>query len=99
MIKHIVLFKVKETLPVEEMNEKLTEIKSDLEALMGTVDSLRFIETGINCNPKETYHLSLLAEFDDMDGLEAYATHPAHVAVGVKVRAILDQRACVDYLF
>jgi hypothetical protein len=33
-----------------------------------------------------------------MAGLEAYAVHPNHVAVGKIIREVLEQRSCVDYV-
>lgn len=99
MIKHIVLFKLKEVDGSEVHYEKLKALKDELEALLEKVETLEFIEVGINCNSNETYHLALTSEFKNMEGLEAYAVHPDHVAVGKKIRAVLDMRACVDYEF
>lgn len=99
MIKHIVLFKLTESVPVESFNEKLADIKIGLESLISKIDTLRSIEVGINCNPKESYQLALTCVFDDMAGLEFYASHPDHVAVGAKIREVLEMRACVDYSF
>ena len=99
MIKHIVLFKLKEEEAIELFQAKLKSLKVELEALIDKVESLKFIEIGINCNSNEQYHLALSSEFDDMAGLKAYAVHPDHVAVGKKIREVLDMRACVDYEF
>lgn len=97
MIKHIVLFKFKEDLPTEEKKNKSEKIKTDLEALVEKVETLRKMEVGININPDEDYDLSLVSEFDDMNGLKAYAVHPDHVKAGAAIREILEERACVDY--
>lgn len=97
MIKHIVLFKMREDIASEHKKSELLEIKADLEALVGKVPTLRSMEVGLNCNDKEQYDLSLVSVFEDMAGLEAYAVHPEHVAVGKRIRAMLDARACTDY--
>ena len=97
MIKHIVLFKMREDIDVDYKEKELTVIKGELEALMGKVPSLRSMEVGINCNKAEKFELALVSTFDDLAGLEAYAVHPDHVAVGKKIRAMLDVRACSDY--
>ena len=99
MIKHIVLFKLKKEASTEVQLTLLKSLKIELEELMGKVATLKFIEIGINCNPNEEYHLALTSEFDDMEGLEAYAVHPDHLAVGKKIREVLVLRACVDYEF
>ncbi|MFW5890001.1 MAG: Dabb family protein [Marinilabiliaceae bacterium] len=97
MIKHIVLFKFRDDLPEKEKARKLSSIKTDLEALTGKVETLKRMEVGINCNPDESYDLALTSEFEDMEGLKAYANHPEHLKVGAVIREILEQRACVDY--
>lgn len=97
MIKHIVLFKFNEDLPAGEKKSKLENIKADLEALIGKVETLRKMEVGLNLNPDEEYDLSLISEFDNMEGLNAYAVHPEHVKAGAAIREILEKRACVDY--
>ncbi len=97
MIKHIVLFKFRDDLPDTEKSKKMQSIKTDLEALTGKVGTLKRMEVGINSNPDESYDLALTSEFEDMEGLKAYANHPEHLKVSAVIREILDQRACVDY--
>lgn len=97
MIKHIVLFKMRDDIDVQEKASELAIIKTELENLMGRVPSLRSMEVGLNCNKAEKYELALVSTFDDLERLEAYAVHPEHVAVGKKIRAMLDMRACTDY--
>ena len=97
MIKHIVIFTFKSFECHAERHAAIQEIKNELEALLGVVPSLKEIEVGINCNPKEGNDLVLTTLFDDMAGLNAYAVHPAHQAVASKIGAIKIARACVDY--
>ncbi|PWD99843.1 Dabb family protein [Marinilabilia rubra] len=99
MIKHIVLFKFKENLEESEKSQRLEKIKTDLEALISKVETLKKMEVGLNCNPDEKYDLALISEFDSMEGLKAYAVHPEHVKAGSSIREILVERACVDYEF
>ncbi len=96
MIRHIVLFKMKAFENEALKQQKLTEIKNALEALQTAIPELKLIKAGININPLEQYDLSLLTEFDTMDDLQTYATHPKHVAVGKTIREVLESRACVD---
>jgi len=53
MIKHIVLFKLKNFQSEAEKAEKMNEIKVKLEALKSKIDFLRDIRVDICCNPKE----------------------------------------------
>lgn len=97
MIKHIVLFQMKKDVEPRVLETELATIKVRFGALLGIVPTLRSIEIGINCNPSESYNLSLEATFDDLEGLNAYAVHPDHQSVVKRVKAILNSRACVDY--
>lgn len=99
MIKHIVLFKMRDDIDAQQKETELKVIKAGLEALLGVVPSLRSMEVGLNCNPAEKFDLALISTFDDLDGLNAYAVHPDHVAVGKRIRAMLDVRACNDFEF
>ena len=53
MVRHIVMFKLKEfTSPAEKL-EKMQAIKSGLESLIDVIDVLRLIRVDFNCNPDE----------------------------------------------
>ncbi|GHT31876.1 stress responsive protein [Bacteroidia bacterium] len=97
MIKHRVLFKLKEFSSQEEKTLKINEIKSGLEALIDIIPQLKKIFVGVNINPKEGFDICLETEHDTLEDLNAYATHPDHLAVSKIIREVLDSRACVDY--
>lgn len=99
MIKHIVLFKLRDDVAQEVKGARLPQIRSQFLALMGEIPSLRSIEVGLNVNAGERFDLALVATFDDMDGLAAYAADPRHQAVARQVGEMLDARACTDFEF
>lgn len=90
---------MRDDIDASQKETELNVIKAGLEALLGIVPSLRSMEVGINCNPAEKFDLALISTFDDLDGLNAYAVHPDHLAVGKRIRAMLDVRACNDFEF
>ena len=94
MLKHIVLFQIKD---FPDREKVLQEIKQDLEGLVNSVPSLLSMEVGINDNPDEVYHLSLISTMEDMKGLQAYAIHPEHRNVAERIKAIAEARSAVDY--
>lgn len=96
MIKHIVMFKLKGT--PEERLEAATKFKDALMALPAQIPCLKSMEVGLNCNPAETWDLVLTGLVENMDDLEAYATHPLHVAAASIIKDCKDSRACVDYI-
>ncbi len=99
MIRHIVLFKFRTDIPGTEKRERLACIQTALEALPHSVEPLKRMEVGINCNPDEEFDLAITSEFESMEGLQSYVVHPEHLKVGKIIRNILEKRACVDYEF
>lgn len=100
MIKHVVMFKLKEFDTVSEKQAKMQEIKDKLEALIDIIDCLKLIRVDFNINPEETWDLILTTELPTLEDVKVYATHPAHVAVSKEVIApVKADRACVDFEF
>lgn len=97
MVKHIVMFKLKDTLSKDEKWEVMNRFKAAIEALPTKIDVIRKVFVGLNINEAETWDICLESEFDTLDDVKFYATHPDHVAAaGILKDAKLD-RACVDY--
>ena len=97
MVKHIVMFKLKETLSAEEKMDVMNRFKTAIEALPATINVIRKVFVGLNINGAETWDICLESEFDTLEDVKAYAVHPDHVAAaGILKDAKLD-RACVDY--
>lgn len=95
MIKHVVMWNIKENLPKEEI---MKIVKEKLEALPKEIEVLRKIELGINYKKKETGRdIVLYTEFDTKEDLEKYIVHPAHKEVGKYIREVVCDRVDVDY--
>ncbi|WP_071145127.1 Dabb family protein [Bacteroides ihuae] len=99
MIKHIVLFKLKDEISIEKKLAVMNKFKGAIEALPATIPVIRMIEVGLNVNPAESWNIALSSEFDSLDDLKVYATHPDHVAAGAILAETKESRACVDYEF
>lgn len=94
MVKHIVMFDFKE----ENKQANLEKAKAMLEDLMGKIPTLRGMEVGINFSEEErAMDLSLYSEFDDKEGLEVYATHPAHLEVVAFIKSVAVVSKVSDY--
>lgn len=96
MIRHIVIFQFDESKTTEA---ELLSIKADLENLVSVIPELNKMEVGINVNVNEQQDLVLIADVNDMNALEAYAKHPAHLEVAKRIGPIKTGRTCVDYTF
>lgn len=99
MVKHIVLFKLKGEVSADEKLAVMNKFKEAIEALPAKISVIRKIEVGLNMNPDETWNIALNSEFDTLEDLKFYATHPEHVAAGKILAETKESRACVDYEF
>lgn len=97
MVKHIVLFKLKNTVLPEEKLRAMNDFKAAIEALPSKISVIRKIEVGLNMNPAESYDIALYSEFDSLEDVNFYAKHPDHVAAGKILADVKESRACVDY--
>ena len=98
MIRHIVMFKLKEFATPADKQAKMQEIKTGLEALLDKIDVLRMIRVDFNVNPAETWDIILTTELDTLEDVSTYANHPEHVAVAKGIIGpVKADRACVDY--
>ncbi|VFB15190.1 Stress responsive alpha-beta barrel domain-containing protein [Bacteroides heparinolyticus] len=97
MVKHIVLFKLKDEVSADEKLAAMNNFKAAIEALPAKIPVIRKIEVGLNMNPGETWNIALYSEFDTLDDVKSYAVHPDHVAAGRLLATVKESRACVDY--
>lgn len=100
MIKHIVMWKVKEREDITKQ-EILINLKQELENLDDQIEGLIKIEVGINYNTSDTaYDAVLYSEFVDKEALEYYQKHEKHQYVAnYFVRPFTTARSVVDYEF
>ncbi len=98
MVKHVILWQLKDELTAEEKKEVKKGIKEGLEGLAGEIPGLLEITVQIEGLASSNADVMLDSSFTDEDALKAYAVHPAHVAVADgKVRPYTKTRACLDY--
>ena len=97
MVKHIVMFQLKETLSKEEKLDVMNRFKAAIEALPAKIDVIRKVFVGLNINEAEKWDICLESEFDTLDDVKFYAAHPYHVAAAGILKDAKKDRACVDY--
>ena len=94
MVKHIVMFKLK-----EKTAKNMEAAVSTLRGLDGKIESLRFIEVGVDFKESErSYDLVLTTHFNDRDGMSAYASHPTYLPVIETMRNLCSNSIVVDYV-
>ena len=98
MVKHVILWQLKDELTVEEKTTIKKEMKESLEGLVGKIPGL--IEMKIQTEALSTSNAEVMLDstFEDEAALKVYATHPEHVAVADgKVRPFTKARFCLDF--
>lgn len=98
MVKHIILWQLKDELTLEEKEKIKKGIKTGLEALQGQIPGLVDIHVQAECLATSNVDVMLDSTFESEEALKSYAVHPAHVAVAdEKVRPFTKLRTCMDY--
>ena len=98
MVKHIILWQLKEELTADEKERIKAEIKAGLESLQGKIPGLITIKVNTNGLASSNADLMLDSCFEDEASLKGYAVHPEHVKVAdEKVRPFTKTRICLDY--
>ncbi|CAB4956794.1 unannotated protein [freshwater metagenome] len=92
MITHVVVF----TFIDQNIRE---EVKARLEALPGRIPAISTLTVGVDVLGTPTSgHLALISTHDDLDALEVYRHHPAHVEFAEWVLPQVTSRVVVDYV-
>ena len=98
MVKHVILWTLKDEFDAEEKERIKAGIKVGLEGLKGKIPGLLEVQVNTNGLPSSTADLMLDTTFESAEALKGYSTHPEHVAVAdSKVRPFTATRACLDY--
>ena len=99
MVKHVILWTLKDEYSVEEKENIKLGIKEGLEGLAGQIPGLIDIKVNINGLSSSNADLMLDSTFESEEALKEYSVHPAHVAVADgKVRPFTATRTCLDYV-
>jgi hypothetical protein len=98
MIKHIVVWKLRETAEGRSAAENAAGMKERLEALRGLVPGMVMLEVGLDIGGSAaSADVALYSEFADAEALHAYQIHPDHVAVALHCGLVCSERVLVDY--
>ena len=91
MIRHVVLCKVKENSPLNEIKEKIENLKKEIEVI-------KHIEVGTDIGyDKTASDFCIITEVENEKDLDIYASHPKHIEVIKYLKKYLTERRAVDY--
>ena len=97
MVKHVIVWTLKDEYSAEEKENIKKGIKEGLEGLKGKIPGLVDIKVNINALASSNADLMLDSTFESEEALKGYSVHPEHVAVANgKVRPYTAVRSCLD---
>lgn len=99
MVRHVILWKLRDELSDEEKKAAKAGIKEGLESLNGKIPGLVSIRVHTEGLPSSANaDLMLDSAFESYEALKGYSVHPEHVAVANgKVRPYTAGRYCLDF--
>ncbi len=98
MVKHVILWQLKDELDEQQKKEVEKGIKEGLENLAGKIEGLVEIKVYTDGLASSNADVMLWSVFEDENALKNYAVHPRHVEVAdTKVRPFTKTRICLDF--
>ena len=98
MVKHIIVWSLKDEYSDAEKTEIKKGIKDGLEGLKGKVPGIIDITVQKEGLDSSSGDLMLDSTFESVEALNGYTVHPAHVEVATtKVRPFVKIRSSFDY--
>ncbi len=94
MVRHIVMFWLKDKSP-----ENIQETAQKLRSMKGKIEGMLSLEVGIDSvHSERSCDLCLMEEFDSMESLDRYRTHPVHLPVQAHMHAVRESSYSADYV-
>ena len=93
MIRHIVLFKIK-----EEFKAEIPDMVERFYAMKGKIEGMVSLEAGADfLHSERSYDLALITEFETREAFDAYQTHPVHMPVKKRMHEVRSASVACDY--
>jgi hypothetical protein len=98
MIKHIVMWRLKDVAHGNDRQTNATLIKEKLTALRGRIPGMVDLEVGVDFSRTDSsFDLVLYSVFRDREALGAYQANPEHEALKPFIGSATSERKVVDY--
>ena len=97
MVRHIILWKLKESMTDEEKSAARAEAKRRLEALNGQIEGLISLTVITDRLPSSNADMMLDSSFTDAEALAGYQVNPKHLEAAGYVRSVVEARLCLDF--
>lgn len=94
MIRHIVLFKIK-----EECKAEIPQLVKNFYGMKGKIEGMVSLEAGQDfLHSDRSYDLALITEFDTREAFDAYQNHPVHLPVKKHMGEVRVSSVACDYV-
>lgn len=99
MIRHIVMWKLKDEAGGATKEKNAQKLKLILEGLRTNIDEIKAVEVGIQINPndKEALDVVLICDFETELDFKMYTRNPHHKKAIAFINEVADKRYYVDY--
>ncbi|TBU74651.1 stress responsive protein [Pseudomonas daroniae] len=98
-VKHIVMWNLSGDTE-QERTTNIQKLKNAFEEIRSEIPGLRLLEIGVDFSKVDyACDVVLYSEFDSVEALEGYASHPAHLRVREELGTVRIARHQVDYLY
>ena len=100
MIRHIVLFKIKDFSSESERKDAIQNVIVTFRSLIGQIPQIRQFRVEPDCiNGQSSYDVIIDSVFDNLQDLKAYQAHPAHLDAVALNKQWSDNKITCDYFF
>ena len=98
MIKHVVMWKLKDSAEGNDKSINKVQIKEKLLELKQKIPQIESMEVGYNFNPSDAaFDVVLITTHKTVEMLKAYAAHPEHQQVAGFIGKVVADRKVVDF--
>ncbi len=98
VVRHIVIWRLKEEAKQSDWDANLTRIRQVVDAMRTRVPALLRLELGVNQGKaSDAADLLLFSEFEDWEALRAYEFHPLHGELRTLIGPLRSERRVLDY--
>ena len=98
MIKHVVMWKLKNEAEGNSKSRNLELVKDKLLSLKPVISQISSLEVGENFNASDAaFDLVLITAHHDKNALTGYINHPSHKEAAVFIGNVVAERTVVDF--
>lgn len=99
MLRHLVMWKLKDFAEGNQKKDNARLLKEKLEALRDVIPGVMDIEVGINAGTSEYANFDVILDisFDNYDEMVRYQLHSEHRKMAEWIGKVIEARSSVDY--